>query len=633
MSQDTLAELLLDWEEGEEQGRPVPPEELCQRCPEHLVELRRRIGMLRALSPLLEAAPTGECGDVSPNVPGFEILDQIGRGGMGVVYRARDLALDRVVALKMPWPAPLLGPLVRQRFEREARVLAKLRHPHIVPVHAAGLLGVRPYFVMDYVAGGNLAEQKAQFAANPEGAAALVEKVARAVGFAHQHGILHRDLKPSNIFLDERGEPLVGDFGVAALREGRDGSAGPTAGEAPTPTDGLERLTRSGMALGTPAYMAPEQAPFQSAAVGPPADVWALGVILYELLTGRLPALAGEPGAHQGPDRLENVPPGWDRRLANIVGKCLEIDPARRYASADVLAADLARWCGRQRSWRRWRRIRWPALVSAVVLLGILWAAWPRSAEERHRAQLQGPLEQLAQGAAVDLIPEGGSPVSYMVRVGQSFTRVETRQDGSFSVFAPKRALVELLPDPGCARYRLTAEVREDGCHGDAELGIYYNHRRVMSAKGEAHLFGTLSFADLGPRAQGFKNPNGAGRGSQVALNHVYYREPGPPLGPEATYNGPNQFYDPPDALRRPGPWRRLTLEVTPEQVTAAFDDVALPPFARKGVRMWSVVLPSHHAELRNVPLEIDRIGGLGLYVNGCLATFRRFRVEPLAAP
>jgi serine/threonine-protein kinase len=628
-----LAELLLDWEEGEEEGRPVPPEELCQRCPEHLVELRRRIGMLRALSPLLEAAPTSENGDASPVVPGFEILAQVGRGGMGVVYRARDLALDRVVALKMPWPAPLLGPLVRQRFEREARVLAKLRHPHIVPVYTAGLLGARPYFVMDYVAGGNLAEHKARFAANAEDAAALLEKVARAVGFAHRHGILHRDLKPSNIFLDERGEPLVGDFGVAALRQGHDGSAGPTAGEAPTPTGGSEHLTPSGMALGTPAYMAPEQAPSQSASIGPPADVWALGVILHELLTGRLPAPAGEASAPQRPGRQENAPPSLDRRLAMIVGKCLEIDPVRRYTSADALAADLARWCGRQRSRRRWRRIRWPALLSVVVLLGVLWATWPRSEEERHLAQLQGPLEQLAQGAAVDLIPEGGRPASYLVRVGQSFTRVETRQDGSFSVFAPKRSLVELLPDPGCARYRLTAEVREDGRHGDAELGIYYSHRPVMSAKGEGHLFGTLSFADLGPRAQGFKNPNGAGRGSQVALNHVYYREPGPPLGPEASYNGPNQFYDPPDALRRPCPWRQITVEVTPEGVSAGFDGVPLPPFPRKRVRMWSVVLPSHHAELRNVPLEIDRPGGLGLYVNGCLATFRRFRVEALAAP
>src|SRR5262249_12307892 len=148
-------------------------------------------------------------------------LGELG-GGMGVVYRARDLTLDWVVAIKMPRQAVLDNPQARKRFEREARVLAQLRHPHIVSVHRADLFQGRPYFVMDYVAGGSLARQAKRFPKDPGAAASLLAKVASAVDHAHRHHVLHRDLKPSNILLDVHGEPLVGDFGVAALLDAAD---------------------------------------------------------------------------------------------------------------------------------------------------------------------------------------------------------------------------------------------------------------------------------------------------------------------------------------------------------------------------------------------------------------------------
>src|SRR5262249_3452216 len=147
-----------------------------------------------------------------PTVPGFEILDLLGKGGMGVVYRARDVALDRVVALKMPHPGMLTGQVARSRFVREARVLAQLRHANIVRVHAAGLADGRPYFVMDYVPQGSLATQAPRLTGQAEAVAEVIEKVSRAVQHAHSQGVLHRDLKPSNILLDERGQPLVADF-------------------------------------------------------------------------------------------------------------------------------------------------------------------------------------------------------------------------------------------------------------------------------------------------------------------------------------------------------------------------------------------------------------------------------------
>src|SRR5262249_15564095 len=150
-----------------------------------------------------------------PTVPGFEILDRLGRGGMGVVYRARDTALERVVAIKMPHLGVLTGDVARSRFEREARVLAQLRHPNIVPVYAAGLADGRAYFVMAYVPRGSLSAQVPGRTGQVGTVADIVERVARAVHHAHEHGILHRALKPSNTLLDEREQPLVADFGLA----------------------------------------------------------------------------------------------------------------------------------------------------------------------------------------------------------------------------------------------------------------------------------------------------------------------------------------------------------------------------------------------------------------------------------
>ncbi|MCI0461864.1 MAG: serine/threonine protein kinase [Gemmataceae bacterium] len=197
-SNPTVVELLLEWEERQDQGRPLTPEELCLDWPDQLVELRRQIRLLGAVGRLLELDGGPAAAPMLPVIPGFEILGKLGGGGMGVVYRARDAALDRVVAIKVPHWGVLTSHNAKARFEREARVLAQLRHPNIVPIHAAGLTEGQPYFVMDYVPQGSLADQLPRFRAQPERVTALVERVARAVHHAHQRGILHRDLKPSS---------------------------------------------------------------------------------------------------------------------------------------------------------------------------------------------------------------------------------------------------------------------------------------------------------------------------------------------------------------------------------------------------------------------------------------------------
>jgi hypothetical protein len=557
---------------------------------------------------------------------------------MGVVYRARDTALERVVAIKMPHRGVLAGGVARPRFEREARVLAQLRHPNIVPVHAAGLADGRPYFVMDYVPRGSLAGQAAGLGGQAGPVADVVEKVARAVDHAHQRGVLHRDLKPSNILLDERGQPLVCDFGLAALLDADCGGAGqagqlsPAKGGAGPPAP---RLTHAGAAVGTPAYMAPEQFAAGCRA-SRAADVWALGVIFYELLTGRLPfAVAPDPGGEArgaAPPRPSALRPGLDHRLDAIVLRCLAQAPGDRYASAGALADDIARWRGRGRARKRglFALALGLALAAAAGIAYLLTR--PVDEEARHRERTRPAARALTNNEPATLIPGAGPPVSLLVREGKAFSRVVPAADGAFSVYAAKAALFELLPEVGVESYSFSAEVREDGCMYDADLGLYFAHQQVGTARGTAHLFGYLRFADLLPASRASANDQGR-RGSRFAASWLYYREPGTPLGQWMWCAGPSEWYEPPpEELNPPGPWRKLSVEVTPERVRGRVDDVQLAAFSREGVADWVSVLPQLLPELSEAPRPV-RGGGLGLYVNGCQASFKNCRVVPLVNP
>jgi serine/threonine-protein kinase len=261
----------------------------------------------------------------------FELLNEIASGGMGVVYKARHKRLNRIVALKTIEPGSLRPPgdLVR-RLRMEAQMVAALDHPNIVPLYEIGEEGGYPYLILKLVPCGDLERHAPRLSRNPRAAARLVARVARTVHYAHRQGILHCDLKPSNILLDPRGVPHVTDFGLAKC-------VGTETG-----------LTRTGLALGTPAYMAPEQIlgcrPEMTVAV----DVYGLGAVLYKLLTGK-------PPFHE-PDPVSEHNPMVDSELEAICLKCLEVDPERRYPSAAALAADLERWSARTASSIRWLR-------------------------------------------------------------------------------------------------------------------------------------------------------------------------------------------------------------------------------------------------------------------------------------
>jgi serine/threonine-protein kinase len=265
-----------------------------------------------------------------PQLPGYEILSVLGHGGMGVVYQARQIALKRLVALKMILTGGHAGPDERDRFRAEAEAVARLQHPNIVQVYETGEHKGRPFFSLEYVAGGSLALRLAEKPLAPREAAALVQTLARAMHYAHEHGVVHRDLKPANVLLAADGTPKITDFGLAKR------------------LDDDSTRTRTGVVMGTPSYMAPEQASGHSRGIGPTADVYALGAILYEALTGRPPFKAAsvfdtleqvryrEPVP---PSRLQDKLP---RDLETICLKCLSKEPDRRYATAQELADDLA---------------------------------------------------------------------------------------------------------------------------------------------------------------------------------------------------------------------------------------------------------------------------------------------------
>lgn len=294
--------------------------------PGHLEQQMEPIGKQRSHS--LAPPP------ISMRLGRYELLELIGSGGMGRVYEALDPNLRRKVAIKLVLQIISDHPeQALTRFRMEAEAAARLQHPNIVPIYDIGVHAGQPFYVMGLIQGGSLSQKLREGAFAPREAAALMEKIARAVQHAHEQRVLHRDLKPANILLDEKGEPHITDFGLAKLQ------AEPAVGQ-----------TQVGMVLGTPAYMSPEQACGRAAEVGPATDIWSLGAILYELLTGRTPFAGGSMTellfavVSAEPPRPRSLRADLDRSLEAICLKCLRKDPAQRYPTAGALADDLAKW-------------------------------------------------------------------------------------------------------------------------------------------------------------------------------------------------------------------------------------------------------------------------------------------------
>ncbi len=342
---------------------------------------------------------TQERAPASVSVAGYEILGELGRGGMGVVYKARQLGLNRIVALKMVLAGDHAGSDGLARFFIEAEAVAGLQHPNIVQIFEVGEHNKLPYFTLEFVEGGSLARNTEGKPQPPREAARILEVLARGIAYAHQLGIIHRDLKPANVLLTRAGVPKITDFGLAKR------------------LDGDSNQTRTGTLMGTPSYMAPEQAAGNTREIGPLSDQYSLGAILFELLTGRPPHVgttivetldlvkSKEP---LPPSRLQ---PGVPRDLETICLKCLQKEPAKRYANTEALADDLhhflagepiqARPVSRtERAWR-WckRNPKVAALTAVIVLLFViaetaLTALWVHRSRDEKAAQERTAREQ-----------------------------------------------------------------------------------------------------------------------------------------------------------------------------------------------------------------------------------------------
>jgi WD40 repeat protein/tRNA A-37 threonylcarbamoyl transferase component Bud32 len=392
--EEELNQVLRAYLEAVDAGKPPDRQEWLRQHAEFAAELEEFLAdyehVDRVVEPLRAAAVPADPSVTATNWPAglsvgatvryfgdYELIDEIARGGMGVVFKARQVSLNRIVAVKMVLAGILATKADRDRFHAEAQAAALLDHPNIVPVYEVGEYDGQHYFSMGYVDGLSLAARLADGPLPPKEAAELVATVAEAVEYAHRQGVIHRDIKPSNIVIDCQGRPRVTDFGLAK----RVGAPG-------TPGRGSD-LTATGQVLGTPSYMPPEQAAGQINAVGPAADVYSLGALLYTSLAGRPPFQAATPletlqqVIDQEPVAVRQLNAAVPRDLETIVLKCLEKSVPRRYASAQALADDLQRYLeGRpilarpvsrpERLWRWCWRNRTIALLTAAVVICLI---------------------------------------------------------------------------------------------------------------------------------------------------------------------------------------------------------------------------------------------------------------------
>jgi serine/threonine-protein kinase len=641
MAEDPLAARL--------RGATPPPED---------AELRRLEAFALGLSPQAVAATVTEqhtpfqaahAEDELPSSFGaYKLLERLGKGGMGVVWKAHHGPLNRVVALKMLPAGSESDEEALTRFCVEAEAIARLKHPNVVQVHDFNSHEGRLYLVMEYLEGGTLAQRLSKGPLPLREAAALVTQVARAVDAAHGQNVVHRDLKPSNVLLAADGTAKIADFGLAKLLD-----------------ETGEGQTRDQQVLGTTQYMAPEQAHGHTREAGPPADIWALGVILYECLTGLVPFKADSRQATlrlvrsaepRLPSRLRRDVP---RELEAVCLKCLEKDPRRRYPSARGLAEDLERWLGGgaphvrpdnpvQRAARSLRRQRRRvALTGLVLLLAILApAAWllRRPSPEQVLRQIEAAL---ARGETVTLLGETGMPRwSEWVPGGDSGMLVGS-PDKPLEVSSSPAARLALVRDPQVEHFVLRGEIRHDHVDPGGFVGLFVCHDEQQTSQGLVHCFTRLHFDDVDDVKARWRELNSKGvmqpwdkepEGSYAAL--------GPTFQPAVMIRF-QRYWEWPMAATFSRPfapagfegarWRTVEIEVWPDGVRGSFDGDPLKPLSAAEILRAAgrklnekAGLPEGAVARELIPRYVPR-GRVGLYVCSSKAAFRNVVLKPLS--
>jgi hypothetical protein len=561
-----------------------------------------------------EAVPVPVAADPDvPDIPGYRFDRRLGRGGMGDVFRVRDLHLNVDRALKVATLGSRDVAAVRMRFDREVRALAAVEHPNVVPIYHAGEANGHLYFVMRFAPRGSLADHLPAFAANPRACAALAAKVARGVEALHARGRVHRDLKPQNILLGDRDEPMVADCGLVALLDdpcdGPPGAAGPDTGPAAT------LHTVSGAAVGTRFYMAPEQVEGRSAEYGPGCDIWAVGVTLYELLAGRRPYTDDGPADVRELILTAAPPPlpaGVPAELARVVRRCLEKRPADRYASAADLAADLERWLARERR----RRVLTRAAALAAALALALAAFWPRA--QANVDPVKPPPtagERAAAGEVLRLTDTDGNPLvpTSAPRPGRELLATVDRGGTTFS--AKVLGFVEFLdgPLPPCRLEGALVVPPHLPEAGTAYVGVYV--RRLDWGNGSHSLVWFLMQA---------VGPDRPGGGRELVARAEVHRWDA--LGERTSGLGVR----PVKAAWPPVPGKGhqartvpFEIELRPGLVRATVDGVAMPPVSEDAVA----------GRLRDVGLVPPRPAfgnGLGIVASNQSVSVRNLKLVPI---
>jgi hypothetical protein len=483
-------------------------------------------------------------------------------------------------------------------------------------------------------------------------------KVADAVHYLHERGMVHRDLKPSNILIDENGEPILSDFGlvkdVAVESELGDArtSSDPETRSSPSRAAEAPTLTRTGGVLGTYAYMSPEQARGQKGAIAPATDVWALGVILYELLAGFRP---GEDTATSTSNfsrvdaTSQREPPGVEPLLSSIVARCLAEEPKERYASAALLAADLRHWSrSTEPRARRWK----PAVLLAgsfillAALITIAVVKWPKKDNKSPdpRAFIR---DELRAGRSVTLVDADGNASAAVQLLGNG--SAERDPGGWWTVQSTDKALAEFLDDPGVDSFTLTGEVRANRLASIPSTGLYVGHRRIASADGDWHFqveylyqespanYRAAPAPDVPappppPKTKVYKPkvviPPGQPGGSRVIRLHGTQLTSGPGENPEDL----NVWMVGADAPTEGGPWRQMGIRASGTTFTVSWEGIEEHPTPELPV----VILDKMQVFLRerpDPPLAFTSRGGLGVYVSGGSASFRNLTIHPVPAP
>jgi serine/threonine protein kinase len=555
----------------------------------------------------------------------YEILDMIPGGGMGIVYKARDTVLGRVVALKTLRNGILASQDEIDRFEREAKIIAHLKNPHIITLYDYGVEDGVPFYVMEFHPGGTLAKKIDFYSKeSPLKAVTVMEKVARALHEVHEHKIYHRDIKPSNILVDVNGEPVIADFGLAKS------------------LDATTMITRDAALMGTLPYLPAELVSGLATEPSARSDVWALGVVLYELLTGRRPFSGNSRETLLTNIRRADPPsPRYKRRdvhpdLEAVILKCLEKNPAARYESALDFADDLANLQKgkpptkvRPHTWpeKAWRKTtkNWKIPVALAMSICIICGVWgfyafnsdvmesdvPNGSNRR-----LGLLQQdLAKGQVVELIGKTGSPVWSRFRVGERNGKLQIGQDGTFSLDTLGTCLLELMPDTKLERYALQGWVRQNDNVEDGLVGFYFNHSQFAMAGVTENFYCVLGFAETQVEAR------------KVRTDLYHFTESHDDPGASHRVAVPLHARLPAgDGL---GTWRELRVEITPKKMSAWLGNTGLGVMQRAELNSRIDILLKGPPKLNFAPTFAPS-DGLGLYVSRGSASFKLVTIEPL---